>query len=255
MLKLPNEYLKDVLVRLAHHSTAIEGNTLSLAETVSIILHNTLPPTSRSIDLREIYEVKNHEKAFRFVLEELEQKHPLSIETVRGVHAALTDHLQHDRGQFKTSDNAILGAEFHTASAAETPLLMRQWVDNLNYRLTNTEKATDRYLTISEAHIAFERIHPFSDGNGRTGRMLMNYSLLQSDLPPVVISSQDRTTYIALLAQEDGAELSRFIQKESQTELDRIRRFQNQQAQQITVDLPPKKKGQSLPKKQDSRER
>lgn len=233
MLRLPDDYMKDVLVRLAHHSTAIEGNTLSLAETVSIILHNALPPNSRSVDLQEVYEVKNHEQAFNYLLGELDQNHPLTIDTVKAIHAALTDRLQHDRGQFKTSDNAILGAEFHTASAVETPLLMRQWVDNLNYRLAHVGKAADRYLAISEAHIAFERISPFSDGNGRTGRILMNYSLLQNDLPPVVISREDRTAYIAYLASEDGTGLSQFIQKESQEELDRIRRFQNQQAQQI----------------------
>lgn len=246
MLKLSDEYLKDVLVRLAHHSTAIEGNTLSLPQTVSIILENSLPPMDRSVNLREIFEVKNHEQAFHYMLHELGQDQPLTLETVKGIHAALTDHLQHDRGQFKQADNAILGAEFQTASAAETPLLMRQWIDNLTYRLENTKKAGERYLAISEAHIAFERIHPFSDGNGRTGRMVMNYSLLQNDLPPVVISKDDRATYMSLLAKQDGAGLSRYIQDVSKMEWDRIQRFQNQQKEQITVDLPPRKSGVSI---------
>lgn len=144
MLKLPKEYLDDVLVRFAHHSTAIEGNTLSLTETISIILYDTVPPSKRSVNLREIYEVKNHEQAFYYVLAELDNSHLLTMTTVRTIHAALTDRLQHDRGQFKSADNAILGAEFQTASAVETPLLMSQWVDHLNDRLEHTQSDRQR---------------------------------------------------------------------------------------------------------------
>ncbi|WKB35211.1 hypothetical protein QS257_16395 [Terrilactibacillus sp. S3-3] len=135
MPQLPKDYLDDVLVRLAHHSTAIEGNTLTLAETASIILYNSLPATNRNVDLREIYEVKNHEQAFDYILSELGNEHPLTIGTIKTIYAALTDRLQHDRGQFESSENAIVGAEFQTASTAETPLLMQKWVDNLNDRL------------------------------------------------------------------------------------------------------------------------
>ncbi|TGA96346.1 Fic family protein [Sporolactobacillus shoreae] len=235
MLNFPDDYLKDVLVRLAHHSTAIEGNTLSLAETISIILDSALPPTNHKVNLREINEVKNHEPAFHYILDELNADHPLTINTVKKIHAALTDRLQHDHGQFKSTDNAILGSEFHTASATQTPFLMQQWVDNLNFRLASAANDTDCYMVIGEAHIAFERIHPFSDGNGRTGRMLLTYFLLQQNLPPAVISSADRTEYISFLAKEDGQGLSRFIQNESKDELNRIWRFQNQEKQQIKM--------------------
>ncbi|MCO7127377.1 hypothetical protein NIE88_16525 [Sporolactobacillus shoreicorticis] len=96
MKKMPDDYLKDVLVRLAHHSTAIEGTTLPLAETVSIILQDALPPTTHKINLREIYEVKNHEQAFHYVLSELNENHTLTVGIVKAIHAALTDRLQHD---------------------------------------------------------------------------------------------------------------------------------------------------------------
>lgn len=188
MPKLPKEYLDDILVRLAHHSSAIEGNTISLPETISIILHNKVV-SDRTLDLREIYEVKNHEQAFEFVLSEVNNDEPLSIYNVKEIHALLTDRLQYDKGQFKSSDNAIKGADFLTASAKETPLLMQQWVDNLNYRLETTTNQQNKLEIISESHITFQRIHPFSGGNGRTGRMLMNYSLLQHHFAPLVIDS------------------------------------------------------------------
>ncbi|ECL0471238.1 Fic family protein, partial [Listeria monocytogenes] len=80
--RFPNEYLQDVLVRLAHHSSAIEGNTISLADTVSIILHNKVTG-KESYDLREIYEVKNHEQAFAYVMEEIEALRPISVPTIK----------------------------------------------------------------------------------------------------------------------------------------------------------------------------
>ena len=232
MNKLPKEYLDDILVRMAHHSSAIEGNTISLPETISIILHNKVV-SDRSLDLREIYEVKNHEQAFEYVLAELNSEAPLSIYIIKEIHALLTDRLQYDKGWFKSSDNAIKGADFLTASAKETPLLMQQWVDNLNYRLDSTTNQQEKIEIISESHITFERIHPFSDGNGRTGRMLINYSLMQHGFAPLVIDKNDRAEYIAYLSGQNINKLSKFIKNNIDLEQDRIERFKNSEKQKV----------------------
>ena len=63
--KMTNEYINDLLVRAAHHSTAIEGNTLTLGDTISILIHNYIP---KGMSEREYYEVKNYKKAFEFLL-------------------------------------------------------------------------------------------------------------------------------------------------------------------------------------------
>lgn len=76
----------------------------------------------------------------------------------------------------------ILGASFQTASTKETPFLMAQLIDNLAYHLEIAESDTDKLFAILDAHIRFEPIHPFSGGNGRTGRMLLIYSLLEQGL-------------------------------------------------------------------------
>lgn len=232
MNKLPKEYLDDILVRMAHHSSAIEGNTISLPETISIILHNKVV-SDRSLDLREIYEVKNHEQAFEYVLAELNSEAPLSIYIIKEIHALLTDRLQYDKGWFKSSDNAIKGSDFLTASAKETPLLMQQWVDNLNYRLDSTTNQQEKIEIISESHITFERIHPFSDGNGRTGRMLINYSLMQHGFAPLVIDKNDRAEYIAYLSGQNINKLSKFIKNNIDLEQDRIERFKNSEKQKV----------------------
>ncbi|WP_193768842.1 Fic family protein [Metasolibacillus meyeri] len=232
MRKLPQEYLDDILVRLAHHSSALEGNTITLSETISIILHNQVL-SNRGIDMRELYEIKNHEQAFQYLIQELEQDAPLHVQTIKEIHALLMDRLQYDRGQFKSEDNAILGADFMTASVQETPFLMQQWVDNLTYRLDAATTAQAKLMSIAEAHIAFERIHPFADGNGRTGRMILNYSLLQHDFAPLIIHSKEKATYLRFLAEQDAVGFSRFIEAALTEEQQRLQRFVNKERQQI----------------------
>ena len=63
--KMTNEYIDDLLVRAAHHSTAIEGNTLTLGDTISILIHNYIP---KGMTEKEYYEVKNYKKAFELLL-------------------------------------------------------------------------------------------------------------------------------------------------------------------------------------------
>ena len=172
------DYLDDILVRLAHHSAGIEGNTISLPATVSIIVNGTLPMSGKAT-VREFYEIENHKQAFENMLSHLLNEDPLTVTIIKDIHADLTDRLQYDRGQFKKNENMILGAEFQTASPSETPYLMAQLFDNLTYRLNMAESEDEKLLAILDTHIQFERIHPFSDGNGQTGRMTLNYSLLQ----------------------------------------------------------------------------
>ena len=232
---LPKEYLDDILVRLAHHSSALEGNTITLAETISIILHNQVS-SNRSVDLREVYEIKNHEQAFHYVVESLKDEEQLSLHTVKEIHALLMDRLQYDRGQFKSVDNAILGADFMTASVQETPTLMHQWVENLNYRLEVATSDSEKILALAEAHIHFERIHPFADGNGRTGRMLLNYSLLQHGFAPLIINSKEKATYLRFLAEQDAKSFGHFIEVALEEEQQRLQRFANKEQQQISPD-------------------
>lgn len=137
-------------MRLAHHSAGIEGNTISLPATVSIIVNGALP-TSGKASIREFYEIENHKQAF--MLYHLLQEDPLSVEIIEEIHADLTDRLQHDKGQFKKNENRILGAEFPTASPAETPLLVSQLVDNLQYRLEVAKTNEDKLEAILDNHI------------------------------------------------------------------------------------------------------
>lgn len=226
------DYLDDILVRLAHHSTGIEGNTISLPATVSIILNGTLP-TSGKATVREFYEIENHKQAFERVIQHLLNEELLSIEIVKEIHADLTDRLQYDRGQFKKNENVIIGAEFQTASPAETPALMIQLVDNLEYRLESAKSGEEKLLAILDTHIQFERIHPFSDGNGRTGRIVMNYSLLQHGFPSLIIEKETKAEYIEFLGNQDVDGFFRFAKALLEKEQRRMQGFQNMEQEKI----------------------
>ena len=226
------DYLDDILVRLAHHSAGIEGNTISLPATVSIILNGTLP-TSGKATVREFYEIENHKQAFEHVIQHLANEDSLSIEIIKEIHADLTDRLQYDRGQFKKNENMIIGSEFQTASPAETPFLVQQLVDNLEYRLDVADSDDDKLLAILDTHIQFERIHPFSDGNGRTGRMIMNYSLLQQGFPPLIIEKETKAQYIEFLGNQDVDGFVQFGKETLEKEQKRMQAFRNMDQERI----------------------
>lgn len=127
----------------------------------------------------------------------------------------------------------IIGAEFQSASPAETPLLVAQLVDNLQYRLDNAKTNDDKLLAILDTHIQFERIHPFSDGNGRTGRMIMNYSLLQQGFPPLIIEKETKDQYIEFLGIQDVDGFIQFSRETLEKEQNRMQAFQNMAQEQI----------------------
>ena len=233
MMYLPREYIDDLLVRIAYHSSAIEGNTISLTDTVTILLHETIPG---KVSKREFYEIENHKQALEYVIDQLENNDSLSLNIVRGIHTQLMDHLNFDRGMWKTHDNAIVGADFNTASAHDVPYLMKQWIDNLNYRLHQSKTDEEKIKHILEMHIDFERIHPFSDGNGRTGRLLIIYSLLEHDISPIIIPVDLKPDYIRFLANKDSEGLYNLLYPIALEESKRRKAFENKEKTSICSD-------------------
>lgn len=232
--KITDEYLEDILARLAHNSSAIEGNTLSYNQTVSIVLNNVI---SGNVNLREFYEVMNHKYAFEYMLDELKNGNKLDLYIVKNINKKLMDHLSYDRGEFKKNHNAIKGADFETATPAETPQLMLQWVDNLNYRLKKVNSEEDKIKIILEEHIKFERIHPFSDGNGRTGRIIMIYSLLEHNLVPFIIPVEDKQKYYNILSEQNTEEFYNLVKPFLEFEKKRMNAFYNKEKNKINYNF------------------
>lgn len=222
-MKLSNEYMEDILVRMSHHSSAIENNTITLPETVSIILHNTVP---NRVSLREVYEIDNHRYAMEFLMNSDTLEKDFDLDIIFDTHEILMDRLHHERGMFKTEQNYIKGADFNTCSPQDAYMLMKQWVDNINYSIGNAADESEIIDLVCESHIEFERIHPFADGNGRTGRLLMNHLLLKNEIPPFVIEKDDKEEYIYFLANQDSEGLSNYAKEKIEIERKRIKSFE-----------------------------
>ena len=99
--------------------------------------------------------------------------------------------------------------------------------------MENASTDKEKLEGILDTHIQFERIHPFSDGNGRTGRVLMNYSLLQEGFPPLIIEKETKATYIELLAKQDLNGFMIFANEILAKEQKRMQSFQNMAQEQI----------------------
>lgn len=227
MIKLVKDYVDDILVRATHHSSAIENNTITLSETISILLHNTIPG---GVSVREFYEIENHKMAFNYLFQNL--TNDFNLFTIFETHSLLMDRLHHEKGKFKSQQNAIVGADFLTASPEETPILMRQWVDNLNFRLDVAKSKDDIIQAICESHINFERIHPFADGNGRVGRLLMIHLLIKHNLYPLIIDKKDKSKYIRFLSEEDTDGFTEYAKEKIQLEKERYLTFLNNSSEE-----------------------
>ena len=222
--KFPFEYMEDILVRIAHHSTAIEGNTLTQAETISILIHNFIP---RDMSEREYYEVKNYRKAFNTLLE---ADRKITTELIKKYNKDIMENLHDLNGKFKTTQNLILGAEFEPTKPYLVPFEIEDWCNNLSYRLDNAKTNEEKVEIIMDQHIKFEKIHPFNDGNGRTGRLLIIHSCLKEDLEPIIIPKEEKGKYINLLASENLKELTKWALQLQEKERDRIEKFSNKKS-------------------------
>ena len=221
--KFPFEYMEDILVRMAHHSTAIEGNTLTQAETISILIHNFIP---RDMSEREYYEVKNYRKVFNTLLE---ADRKITTELIKKYNKDIMENLHDLNGKFKTTQNLILGVEFEPTKPYLVPFEIEDWCNNLSYRLDNAKTNEEKVEIIMDQHIKFEKIHPFNDGNGRTGRLLIIHSCLKEDLEPIIIPKEEKGKYINLLAIENLKELTKWSLQLQEKERDRIEKFSNKE--------------------------
>ena len=221
-MKASNDYLDDLLVRTAHHSTAIEGNPLTQGEVKSILIDGYIP---RAMNLRELNEVINYKSFMQYIRDNLHSLPPLSLERIKNIHFLLCQNaIDGVAGTFKTIPNMIIGASFTPTQPYMVITELQEWILNLEAQLESQIKE-GIIEAICRQHIAFERIHPFSDGNGRVGRALMVYICLQKGIAPIVVTKEDKAEYISYLNTEDVNGLTKFSLKLNADEEARINLF------------------------------
>lgn len=185
-------YAESFSIEYTHNSTAIEGNTLSLMET-KLLLDDRLSVGGKQ--LREIYEVVNHNKAFKYIGECIAKGAPLDERTVKDIHAILMDNIIQG-GIYRNVDVYISGAQHTPPSPNEMYRQIKQFYMDLSEK-----SGTEPIELAAWTHAEFVKIHPFVDGNGRTARLIMNYQLMLGGYLPVSIAKEDRLKYFDCLEQ------------------------------------------------------
>ena len=170
-----------------YNSNGIEGNTLTLRETQVILEGITVGGKS----LKEHLEAINHEQAILFLDDLIKDKEPISEWNIKNIHGLVLKEIDDDNaGKYRNENVKIKGATHNPPDYLIVPKLMENLV--LNY------ENWDKYHPIIRAallHGELVKIHPFVDGNGRTSRLVMNLSLMNSGYLPVIVKKDKRLEY------------------------------------------------------------
>lgn len=212
-----NDYLEDFITRSTYHSNAIEGSTLTYAETYAILYNdNSFKIVGK--EPRELYEAINHKKALELLFLHIQNNNVFDERFIKKLNEIINKDIKESTG-YRTVQVFIRGSEHIPPAPEKIPNLMNYFIYNYN----NSEE--EIFTKIAKYHIDFEKIHPFEDGNGRTGRLLLNYELLKNNLPPVVISKEDRVKYFEFLRNNNTNEFSEWLKQLSLEEKDRLIKF------------------------------
>lgn len=187
----------DLRLLLTYHSNAIEGNSLSLQET-RLVLEAGITIGGHS--LREHLEATNHAAALDYLQTLAQPATPLTLATILTLHQLVLQGIAPTAGQFRARPVYIRGASVTPPSPDQVPDLIAAWLE----WLTGAGLDYDPVPRFALAHHAFEAIHPFLDGNGRVGRLLLNLQLLRTGYPPALLLRDWRGGYLSALGAADA---------------------------------------------------
>ena len=176
---------EEFLTEYTYNSNAIEGNTLTLRETDMVLRGLTVDQKS----LKEHLEVIGHKEAFDYVRQLVSENAPISEKVIKDIHYLVLVDKKEDRGIYRRIPVRIMGA----AHELVQPYLIIPKMEELLEQHKNSNE--DIVTKLARFHIEFEDIHPFIDGNGRTGRLLVNLELMKAGYPPIDIKFNDRLKY------------------------------------------------------------
>lgn len=201
--KTKKEIFKNFIIEFAFNTASIEGNTISLEEARSLLTEGLTP---KDKTLREIYDLQNTEKVF---FEILKSNESLSSDFILKIHSMLLENIDSRQG-YRTMDVRVFRSNFDATPAPYVKIDM----DMLLKWYQQNKKKLHPLVLASIFHHKFEKIHPFMDGNGRTGRMLLNFILLKNNYPPLVVHKKIRGEYLDVLREADKSEPLKFEKKD-----------------------------------------
>ena len=228
----------------AHNSTAIEGNTLILREVKTLLEQN------RSVggkELKDYLEVEGYGRAALWVYSQAKrtdikrsEKETITLTEIRNIHEQLISTVwavaphrnrlpDETAGGFRKHDILPFSGGMTPPPFTEIPMLMRSFVDEANVVCEQISSglilAEEVPLKLAKLHCLFERIHPFLDGNGRTGRLVLNLLLVRLGFPPAIILKQRRAAYLKALDKADHGDLLPLAEIIARAVIDNVHRF------------------------------
>ena len=189
-----NNLYRSLRVSITHHSSAIEGLTLTFGETQRLLESGVTAPNK---PLHEQLVILGFADAFDFIVRQAENNgHFLDSDFIKDIHTILFDKalkispekIERPIGSWRQDERYIAGVDINLSS----PKMIDQDIGNLIYRYRQVMNLE----AIADFHITFERIHPFADGNGRVGRLLMTYQAIKNNYLPPLITNDHREEYL-----------------------------------------------------------
>lgn len=188
---LDNPDIRDqFILKLTYNSNRIEGSTLSESDTAAILFDNVALPNK---SLVEQLEAKNHQTALNYLFEYIAKNKEISESFALKLHNILMNGVSPDAGLYRNHAVRIIGVNLPTANYMKLPDLVPKVLSKA------AKKRKDIIELVANVYSGFEQIHPFSDGNGRVGRLLMNAMLLRSNFAPAIIRQEQKKLYYSYL--------------------------------------------------------
>ena len=181
--RLQDEFLID----FTYNSNAIEGNTLTLRETALVLEGLTIDKKP----LKDHLEAIGHRDAFLCICSLVSEKLAISEKVIKNIHSLVLIDRPEDKGVYRGIPVTIMGAVHEPPQPYLVPVQMENLVRDLSLDKRHVLE------TCAAFHLDFEGIHPFIDGNGRTGRLILNLMLMQAGYPPINVKFVDRKKYYA----------------------------------------------------------
>lgn len=179
---------EEFIIENTYHSNAIEGSTLTLRET-ALILQEGITIAEKPI--KEHLEAIGHKDAFEYILSLANANTALTERVIKDIHSLVLMNDASNRGVYRGIPVTIMGAVHTPPQPYLVPVQMEQLIQDYD----KMKQGRHIIKAIAEFHLRFEGIHPFIDGNGRTGRLILNLELMKAGMLPVNIKYTDRRKY------------------------------------------------------------
>ncbi len=196
----------EFVLKLTYHSNSIEGSTLTEADTKAVLFDNV---ALQNKTLIEQLEAKNHQTALNYLFDHIFKKREINEDLILKLHSILMNGIRPDAGFYRNHGVRIVGVSLPTANYIRVPEIIK----SIMISVKGINK--DIVSLSANVHSRFEQVHPFSDGNGRIGRLLMTAMLLKANMAPAVIHQQQKQLYYTYLyksqTKDDQSQLEDFL--------------------------------------------